>query len=182
MLKLADNPPTIWPEAGGLTHCPGRWWVAHTRPRCEKAFAWDLLDRGIAYFLPMCRRTRISGGRRRTALIPLFPSYVFFCGREGDRHAALRTDRLCRAIDVADQEGLLRELTEIERALDGGAELDLHPHTAVGSRCRVRSGPLQGVEGVVVSRNRRARVVLEVSVLACGAAMEIDADLLEAAE
>ncbi len=57
MLKLNDNPPIVYPEGASVADLPGQWWVAHTKARFEKAFAWDLLGRGIPYFLPMMLRT-----------------------------------------------------------------------------------------------------------------------------
>ena len=157
----------------------GRWWVAHTKSRFEKAFAWDLLRHGIGYFLPMVERVRISGGRKRRVMAPLFPSYVFFCGNEADRYAALATDRLCQVLRVADQEVLIGELGDIERAMAGKAVMDPYPFAATGRRCRVKAGPFRGLEGVVVNRNKVARLVLQVGILGQGAAIEIDADLLE---
>jgi len=179
MLKLSENPPIISPQAETLTQLPGRWWVAHTKSRCEKAFAFDLIDHGIGYFLPLIERVRISGGKKRQVLHPLFGGYVFFCGQEEDRYKAMTTNRLCSTIEVSDQEGLLAELTAIEKALAGKAQLDPYPSLAVGRRCRIRAGAFQGLEGIVVRRNKLARIVLQVSILGQGAAMEIDADLLE---
>ena len=179
MLKPQDNPPMLSPGAQSVTDLLGRWWVAHTKARFEKAFAWDLLRRSIGYFLPMVERVRISGGRKRRVLAPLFPSYVFFCGTDEDRYTAMTTNRLCQTLDVPDEPGLVRELVAIEKALAGKAELDPYPFAAVGRRCRVRAGLFRGLEGVVVRRNGTFRLVLEVSMLGQGAAMEIDADLLE---
>jgi len=82
-------------------------------------------------------------------------------------------------IKVVDQEKLVKELKFIEKALQAKMELDLFPQLAIGQRCRVMAGSLKGLEGVVISQNKRARVVLEVSILGRGAIMEIDADLLE---
>ena len=103
MLKVSQNPPMRPPRHESVACMEGRWWVAHTRSRFEKAFAWDLAARGIAYFLPMVQRVRLSGGRRRRVFLPLFPSYVFFCGGDKDRYSAMATNRLCRTLDVADQ-------------------------------------------------------------------------------
>ena len=47
MLKPSDNPPMLSPGVDTLRRLDGRWWVAHTRPRSEKAFAWDLLRRDV---------------------------------------------------------------------------------------------------------------------------------------
>ena len=182
MLKLKDNPPILSPGVVMLAELTGRWWVAHTKARCEKAFAWDLLRRRIGHFLPMVQRVKISGGRKRQVLAPLFPSYVFFCGDEGDRYTAMTTNRLSRAIEVHDQERLIEELTAVERALAGKAELDLYPFAVVGRRCRVTAGPFRGLEGVVIHRNRVARLVLEINILGRGAVMEIEAALLEAVD
>lgn len=182
MLKLSNNPPMCPPDANSLAELPGRWWVAHTRSRFEKSFAWDLLRRGIGYFLPMTQRTRLSGGRKRRVMRPLFASYVFFCGDEASRHAAMTTGRLCRTLDVPDQASFVAELAAVEQALTGGAALAPYPFAAVGRRCRIDAGPLRGLEGTVVEHRGSARLVLEVSVLGQGVSVEIDADLLAPAD
>jgi len=182
MLKLSQNPPVLYPRASVLAELPGRWWVAHTKSRFEKAFAHELMQREVSFFLPMRERVMISSGKKRRVLMPLFPSYVFFCGGEEQRYQALTTDRLCQVIEVMDQAALVKDLTQLSRALAARAELDLHPYAAVGQRCRITGGVFEGIEGVVIQRDHVARVVLQVSILGQGAAMEIDADLLEAAE
>ena len=179
MLKLSANPPTRSGPVDSVARLSGRWWVAHTKPRCEKAFAWGLQRRGIGYFLPMTRRVRFSGGRKRRVMLPLFPSYVFFCGDAESRSAALATNRLCRTLEVADQGRLVVELSAIEKALDGEGGLEACPAAAVGQPCRITSGPFEGIEGIVARRDGSARIVLDVHVLGQGACMEIDADLLE---
>jgi hypothetical protein len=70
-------------------------------------------------------------------------------------------------------------LSAVERALRGSVRLDPYPHPVIGQRCRVSSGPFEGIEGTVVSQSRLARLVLEVGILGQGASMEVDADLLE---
>lgn len=181
MLKISETPPPLPPNTETLAHITGRWWVGHTKSRFEKAFAWDLLGRGIGYFLPLIERVRISGGKKRRVLVPLFPSYVFFCGSDTDRYEAMTTHRLCQALEVHDQEAIVREMLDIERVLSSKAELDPYPFAAVGERCRITGGVFRGVEGVVVRRDRMARLVLEVSMLGQGASLEIEGDLLEPA-
>lgn len=180
MLKEAENPPITFPEFQTVSDYPGEWWVAHTKARAEKAFAWDLLRQDVPYFLPMVRQTRMSGGRKRHVLAPLFPSYVFFCGDAESRYQALATDYLCQVIPVRDQARLVEELTSLERAVSGGAPLNPYPFAAVGKRCRVVAGPFEGVEGIVVRVDGRARIVLQVSMLGQGASLEIEPSLLEA--
>ncbi|MFW6107307.1 MAG: transcription termination/antitermination protein NusG [bacterium] len=180
MLKLADNPPILSPIADSVADLEGRWWVAHTKARNEKALAWDLLHRDIAYFLPMRECVTFSGGRKRRALKPLFTSYLFFCGDENDRYDAMTTDRIAATIHVANQVQLVGELADVEQALAANASLEPYPYPAVGQRCRVVAGPFQGIEGTVVEHRPRARLVIEVGLLHQGVAMVIEGDLLEA--
>ena len=97
-----------------------------------------------------------------------------------DRYTAMTTNRLCHTIDVIDQEGLIKELLSIEKALLSHAVIDNYPDLPLGSLCRINSGPMMGIQGLVISRcNTKARMVLEVTILGQGALIEIDADLLE---
>ena len=185
MLKLSDNPPLLHPDIAvlsGRAGIIGRWWVAHTKARFEKSFAWDLRAKNIAYFLPLVHRVTVSAGKKRRVMMPLFPSYVFFRGDEMSRYWALCTGRLCRVIEIVDQRGLTAELSAVHRALAGKAVLEPYPTTAVGRRCRITAGPFEGLEGVVVQVNDAARLVLQVGILGQGASMEIEADLVEPLE
>ena len=89
MLKLADNPRMLPSEFQSVLDLPGAWWVAHTKARNEKALAFDLSDRGVGYYLPMAERIKVSGGRKRRVMLPLFTSCVFFTGGSDARIAAL---------------------------------------------------------------------------------------------
>ena len=180
MLKPSENPTILHPSVNSLTEYVGTWWLAHTKSRFEKAFAKDMLSYGINYFLPMRKKVTYTGRHKHHVLIPLFTSYVFICGSEKDRYRAMTTNRLCRTIEVVDQEGLVRELFSIEKALLTQANISLYDHLPVGSRCRIRSGPLKGIEGVVIEKKGgKTRIVLEITILGQGAMIEIEGSLLE---
>jgi transcriptional antiterminator RfaH len=182
MLKLAQNPPTLHPPVRSIRELTGCWWVAHTKARNEKAFAWDLQRHDVAYYLPMIRRTIFSGGRRRKSLVPLFSSYVFINGDDQARYRALATNRVCNVIPIDDQQHFLTELANIERVLRTDASIDPVPFAVVGKLVRVARGPLKGVVGRVIRRDNITRLVMSVSIVAKGAEMDIDADVLEAME
>src|SRR4030042_6146709 len=175
---LSENPAILTPQVQSLAELDGTWWVAYTKPRFEKVFAWDMISHGIGYFLPMREKIIFSGGRKRCVMVPLFASYMFFCGTEQDRYTALKTNRLCHTIEVIDQDALIEELVSIEKALLSKAVIDNYPRLPVGGHCRIPSGPMMGIEGVVIKRvNTKARMVLEVTILGQGAVVEIDSDL-----
>lgn len=178
MLKLSENPPIVWPAAT-LAELRGEWWVAHTKARNEKALANDLSRDGIAYFLPLVKRAVFSGNRKRIAMIPLFPSYLFFCGDGDDRYRALTTNRICKTIKVKDQAKLIRELTAIEKALERDAPLEPYTLPVEGEHCRIIRGPFAGLEGIVISTKSKACIVLQVSFISQGASMEVEPDIIE---
>jgi transcription antitermination factor NusG len=178
MLKASENPPMLPPPARSVRDLDGCWWIAHTKARFEKALARDLLRCGAGYYLPLMERVNISRGRKRRSLKPLFPSYVFLCGTEDDRSAALKTNRVCRIIKVPDQRALVDELANIEKAIASKVRIDPFPFAVEGQRCRVSAGLLQGLEGIVVRRAGSSVLVLQVNMIAQAATLQIDADLL----
>jgi transcription antitermination factor NusG len=182
MLALDENPPVMPSFMQTLRPATGRWWVGHTKSRFEKAFAWDLHDQNTGYFLPMVPRNTFSGGRKRKGMAALFPSYVFFCGDDNTCFDALKTNRLCAILPVPEQGVLVSELEQIHRLLVNGGTLEPYPMPPIGARCRVKSGPFEGVSGVVIETGTTSRLVLKVSVLGQGTSLEIDAELLEREE
>jgi transcription antitermination factor NusG len=182
VLKLTDNPPILSPANLSFEETSPPWWVAHTKARAEKQFAWDLHRKEISYFLPMVEKTTFSGGRKRRGMMPLFPSYVFFRGDENQRLTAFHTDRIAQVIEVKDQSMLRDELASLWRAISSGMKLDPYPFAIVGRRCRVRAGVLRNSEGTIIRRDGVDRLVLHVHILGRGAEVEIDPQLLEPLE
>ncbi len=184
-VSRVQQPPT---EGGGLVPTapvdvlPGPWWLVHTKSRCEKALAADLERRGIGYFLPLARMRRRHGGRPVEVLLPLFPSYVFFCGGADERYTVLMTHRVAQVIEVVDQERLKDELRQIHRVTASQQAVNMYPGLQRGQRCRVVAGPLAGLEGVVLRSRDWCRVYLGVEALGQSAELEIDPSLLEIVE
>lgn len=172
----------VWPQEKSVIDFGGTWWVAHTKARNEKALAWQLVHKGVAYFLPMHWKVKKSRGRTFKSLLPLFASYLFFCGDENDRVEVLKTNRVAGIIAVQDQRLLVRELVPIETLLRLGKPVTPHEYIKVGQKCRVTAGPLTGTEGIVVRTPKETRLVLQVDMLGQAASVEIDYDMVEKLE
>ena len=158
------------------------WMMLHTKARQEKAVARYLSAAGALFYLPLISRVTVVRGRKLRFHVPLLPGYVFLSGDLDDGYAAISTKRVCRIIQVADQDRLVDELEEIRNALDRGAELYHCPFAVVGTRCRVTKGPFKGIEGDVSSKLGSNRLALQIQTLGRSAILEIDADLLEPLE
>jgi transcription antitermination factor NusG len=186
VLRLSENPPLAYSSVGGelLTDVDWKdaWRVAYTKPRQEKSLAHDLVLRGVTYFLPMVVRETSSGGRRRRNYYPLFPSYLFFAGDDDATLACRRTERLVQVIDPPpEQQPLLQqELRSLATALASAPErVELYNHLRPGTPVWVKSGPMRGIEGLVLEMGSALRLQLAVTVLGVGAVVEIHPDLVE---
>jgi transcription antitermination factor NusG len=56
---------------------------------------------------------------------------------------------------------------------------DPHPYLKVGSSARIRSGPLAGLQGVLVRKDDRLRIVLSIDLIQRSVAVHVDADEVE---
>ena len=155
------------------------WHLLYVKSRQEKQLSDDLTAMGIANYVPVLRQTRYYGRRKSTLELPLFPGYVFLLGSLDDAYMADRTKRVVSIIKVANQKQIEWELENIRTALSCDAELAPHPFLKEGTRVEVRSGPFRGLQGVIESRARADRLILQVEMLARAVGLEIDASLLD---
>ena len=155
-----------------------KWFVLQTKSRQEKVVCDFFRERQIEHVLPLVAKTTYYGKRKVRSELPLFPGYVFIRSGIHDAYAAERTNRLVRIIPVFDQAKIAEELRSLTRALDADQPFDRHPHLVAGVRVEVKSGPLQGVRGVVESRLKMDRLVLQVEILGQAISVEVDTDLL----
>lgn len=150
------------------------WWLAHTRPRQEKAVANALFAREIAFYLPLVTRKSLVRTRTRIVRIPLFPGYVFLCGNDEDRLSALKTNRLLTIHEVPDGNTLRRQLLSFAELITAGAPLVRESRLKAGERVRIKTGPFRDVEGVILRRNGKTELLIAIDFLGQGASLEIE--------
>jgi transcriptional antiterminator RfaH len=155
------------------------WWLLYTKSRQEKMVADSLNAMGVQHYLPLIRRTSLSRGQRRVAEVPLFTGYVFVFGTNDDRVLALKTNRISTTQRVVDGERLQLDLRRIADLIDRGAPLTPEARLEPGQWVRVKCGPFVGMEGTVLKRRGKTRLLVAVDYLKQGASMEIDDFLLE---
>ena len=92
---------------------------------------------------------------------------------------AEETNRASRMVNVADETELLGELRNLRRLIASDAPLTIERKLEAGRAVRVKSGPLEGTEGVVVSRRGKDCLLVAVTLLQQGVSVEIDDFRLE---
>jgi transcription antitermination factor NusG len=177
-----DSPPELAESAAILTRSSrphASWHVLHTLSRQEKSLSRDLLAMNVAHYVPLVRHIRYYGKRKAVVEEPLFPGYVFLLGSLDEAYVADRTKRVANIIKVNDQDRMEWELRNLQLALGRNATLNPFPHLRKGLRVHIRSGPFQGIEGLIEDRTRNNRVLLQVDVLGRAVGLEVDGARLD---
>ncbi|MDX6766286.1 MAG: transcription termination/antitermination NusG family protein [Candidatus Methylacidiphilales bacterium] len=171
------SPPSFRPPSSVDGRC--KWWVLHTRPRCEKKLDQWLAQQGLGHYLPLRERIRVYPGKRTAFHHPLFAGYTFGAFSLLQRNAVYGSGHVAAVIEVHDQGRLLAELEAIRLVLASGLGTEDCPYLGVGRRARITTGRLKGLEGVVQRRSGRTKLILSVEILQRSVALEIEPDWLE---
>ena len=156
-----------------------RWIAFYTLARREKDLMRKLEAAHVPFYAPLIpRRLHTAGGRVRHSYVPLFPGYVFATVDDEQRRDALATNTIARWLPIPDEKLLVSDLRAIKRLIDSEYPLTPEARIEPGQFVRVKSGPLRGVEGIVLKRRGEQRLMVAVRFLNQGASIELeDVDL-----
>jgi transcription antitermination factor NusG len=154
------------------------WYALHVKAKAEKAVARGIREKGYKDFLPLYQSARRWSDRIAKVEEPLFPGYVFCRAEQISRPLIITTPGIIRIVSFGDRPAVIpnREIDAITRALAWSMRAQPHSFLCQGQRARIRSGPLVGIEGIVVRTNGRCRLVLSVEALCRSIAIEVEAD------
>jgi len=173
---MAENIPISTEATENLGR---RWYVAHTKPRCEKKLFDYCLRERIAATLPCYSSAHKYRGKTVVFQKPLFPGYVFLQIDARLSSTIRQSDYVANLLNVHDQTTLEHQLAEIQLALNSGLEVRLAPSIGEGMKVRIKAGPLRGVEGWVEQRHGVDTVLLRLDFINQAAAVRLGADVLE---
>lgn len=159
----------------------GFWYALSTRHQHEKTVADLLARKGFEAFLPLFSVARRWKDRNKVLSLPLYPSYVFLKGGFERRLQILMTPGVLGVVSFAGQPGIIPdcEIEAIRRVIANGLRVEPCPFLKCGDRVRVKDGPLEGVEGILVRKKNDVRLVLSVELLSQSVAVELDSCLVE---
>ena len=110
---------------------------------------------------------------------PLFPGYVFLRLKPEQKQLVRQNEHVANLLEVLDQQTFQTQLDDILLALESKLGVRLAPAIGEGMRVRIKTGPLQGIEGWVETRFGMTTVLLRLDFINQAAAVKIDADNLE---
>jgi transcription antitermination factor NusG len=158
------------------------WYALYTRHQHEKTVDQILTNKGFSTFLPLYATVHTWKDRAKALTLPLFPSYVFLQGGIERRLEILTTPGVYGLVSSAGRPDAIpdSEVHAIRRVVESGTRVEAHPFLKCGNWVRVKSGPLTGIEGILVRKKNMSRLVLSVEILGAAAAIEVGAFQVEA--
>lgn len=153
------------------------WFALYTRHQHEKAVECILARNGVKAFLPSYNAAHRWKDRIKQLWLPLFPNYVFVSAGSDQRAVILRTPGVYDFVRVAGQPSPIPddEIDSIRRVVENNLIIEPHPFMKVGDCVRAKSGPLEGLEGILIRKKGLLRLILSVELLARSIAVEVDA-------
>ena len=154
-----------------------KWYAIHTRSRHEKQVDLFLSERGVETFLPLVHTLSRRRDRKKYVDIPLFPGYLFvFTEKERLLFDVKYTRGVTRIIGTdldAPTPIPDKQILDIKSIMETDVQLDPFPYLKKGRMVRVKSGPLKGLEGILVERKGHYKLVIQIDLLQKGAAAEV---------
>ncbi len=155
-----------------------QWYAVYTRPRHEKRIK-ELLDgKSLESFLPLYEAVHRWKDRRVRVSLPVFPGYLFVRISLSEHRLPVVT--VPGVVNLVGRPGCPTPIEdqEIEALLIcsvRGHRMMPHPYLTVGGRVRVRNGPLADLEGILVRKKGKSRLILSIKLIARSVAVEVDA-------
>lgn len=162
---------------GSTVGSADNWYAVYTRSRHEKKVAVQLRQHSIEFFLPLYKQEkRWNNGLRVQIESPLFPGYLFTRIPLSRRLEVLKMSGVVSFICAGNGCPVALPVSDIEHlrvALDK-FRTEPHPFLTIGQSVRIISGPLTGLEGILIAARNQSKVVLSIDLIKRSVAIEVD--------
>ena len=164
---------------------PANWYAVQTRARNEKAISERLQEQGLTTFLPLVTEVRRWSDRKKKVELPLFSCYVFVklaFGNNDERMRVYRTNGVFRIVSMRGEAMPIPEeqIDALRTVVTQQVPWSPHPFLKIGQRVRIRGGSLEGVEGVLLSRNGDRTLIISVDAIQRSLAVRVEGYDVEA--
>jgi transcription termination/antitermination protein NusG len=180
-IELFSKTPSSAPNAEAGSES---WYALHTRPRHEKLVEQRLQDHGVATFLPIITEVHRWSDRKKSVQLPLFSCYVFakLIPNRAERLRVLRVEGVLGLVGSHNEGSPIPDdqIHAVQMVVDAAVPWSSHPFLKIGQRVRIRSGALDGLEGILVSRNGNDTLVISVDAIQRSLAVRVEGYQVEA--
>lgn len=159
-----------------------RWFAVYTQSRSEKMAFKRLVAKNINAYLPLQKKIRVYGRKKRTVEFPLITCYLFVKVTRKEYVKVLETEGILNYVKF--KRNLVsipeEEIDLMRRLLGEGWEVEQTDTSQwqTGDIVEVNKGRLAGTRGKLVDINGKKVFTVELETLGIGLLVEIDIELL----
>ena len=152
------------------------WYALQVRTRYERVVAEYLTGLDYEWFLPVCKDRKRWSDRTKQTEAPLFPGYLFCRFDAQNRLPILKVPGVVQIVGYNRQPVSVDEveIAAIQTLVASGVPNQPCSFAEIGDHVQIASGPLRGLQGILVESRGRQKFVLSVSLLQRSVAVEID--------
>lgn len=151
------------------------WYALRTKSRHEKFVRDQLHKQGIEPLLPTVKRLSQWKDRKKEIEVPLFSGYCFVRFGNGGKLPVQKVVGVLEVVGSKRPEPIPEEEIEsLKTLMTSVLPYDPHPYLCEGMKVEVARGPLQGVHGLLLRKEKRHRLVIGVRLIQQAASVEID--------
>jgi transcription antitermination factor NusG len=160
------------------------WFALYVRANHEFVTSGELQKKSIETFLPSVRRWRQWADRKKLIDFPFFPGYLFVHIRPNSEEL-LSTLKTRGAVSfVVTEPGHPspvppEEINSLKILVEHGEEFDFCPHLKEGQPIRIKRGPLNGAQGILLKKERQYMFYISVNLLGRNVGIKINSDDIE---
>jgi transcription elongation factor/antiterminator RfaH len=145
------------------------WYAVQTRSRHERIVAVQFREQGVSTFLPMVTRRQRWSDRCKLVEFPLFSGYLFVHAADSPqvRRTVLFTRGVAGFVAMGGEPLSIpdEQIDTVRQLLEKSVCCTAYPFLKVGQRVRIRSGSLEGLEGILVAHNGDRKLVVSVDAI-----------------
>lgn len=139
-----------------------RWYALRTKAKHEKKVDRVLKEKGIDSYLPLNVVYRRWSDRYKKIHEPMFSCYVFVYMLLKDRLSVLQTQGAVNFVTFNGAPAPIpdKQIISVKKILENEANIEQANYFTRGTRVRIRSGILQGIEGQLLENGTDKRLVI----------------------
>lgn len=152
------------------------WYAIRTKSRHEKLVRDQLDKQGIEPLLPTVKRLSQWKDRKKEVEVPLFSGYCFVRFSQQEKLPVQKVAGVVEIVGSGSRPEPIpeEEIDALRRLMTSVLPYDPHPYLHEGMKVEVIRGPLQGIQGILLRKEKRHRLVIGVHLIQQAAAVEID--------
>jgi len=157
------------------------WYALRTKSHHEKLVRDRLASRGIEPLLPTIAKLSQWKDRRKEIVVPLFPGYCFVRFVWSARLVVQKTLGVVDIVGSGNRPEPIpdEEIEALKTLMVSTLHYDSAPYLREGTMVEVSKGPLQGVRGRLIRKEKHCRLVISIHLIQQAVSVEMSASLVE---